>query len=341
MKLHAIGFGSLNLDEFWEVPHAFLKTHDLEPGQEYVRDLDWFPRVYVSLHAEGVLRARDPGGSAANTIAALHRMGFNTGFYGVTGKTDAAFLRLEELGAGENLRIRLVETPAGRCLAFIDRDDPHRDRALVILPNANDLAGYEPPALDYFEQAQWIHLTSFVSGESLAAQIDLVNRLSGHTGVSFDPGAIYTSKGFTVLEPLLRRTDILFVTAEELHSLTAEPNRTQAASRLLEIGVGTVVLKMGEKGIEAFNAGKVYHAPGRKPHRIVDRTGAGDVAAAGYLAGIIEGIGIEGSLEVAAAAASRSIEGYGRSAYPGRDFLKILMAPRGGTDRSPNHGNRC
>jgi sugar/nucleoside kinase (ribokinase family) len=327
VKLHAIGFGSLNLDEFWEVPRAFLKAHHLEPGQEYVRDLDWFQRVYAILHAEGVLRARDPGGSAANMIAALRRMGFNTGFYGVTGRADAPLIRLEELGPSENLKIRMVETPAGRCLALIEKGDLHRDRALVILPNANDSAGSELPEFDYFEQAQWIHLTSFVSGGPLAVQIYLVNRLSGHTRVSFDPGAVYTARGFSALEPLLTRTDILFVTAEELVALTGEPTTDKAASKLLELAIGTVVLKMGQRGIMAFETGKSYHTAGTKPHRIVDRTGAGDVAAAGFLAGLIEGIGIEGSLEIAAAAASKSIEGYGRSAYPDRDFFNNAAGP--------------
>ena len=37
-----VGFGSLNLDEFWEVPGAFLRDTGLRPGAEYVGDIDWF-----------------------------------------------------------------------------------------------------------------------------------------------------------------------------------------------------------------------------------------------------------------------------------------------------------
>ncbi len=163
MQLHAIGFGSLNLDEFWEVPAAFMKDYGLTAGDEYVRDVAWFKSAYRALAGEGRRVTADPGGSAANMIAALHRMGFETGFYGAAGRDDAETLRLLELGRSENLRVRLEDLPSGRCLAMIDKDDPARDRCLVILPNANDFAGSDDLDLAYFGQAQWVHLTSFVA----------------------------------------------------------------------------------------------------------------------------------------------------------------------------------
>jgi hypothetical protein len=45
------------------------------------------------------------------------------------------------------------------------------------------------------------------------------------------------------------------------------------------------------------------------------------VAAAGYIAGRLLGFDTAGCLLTAAMAASKSIEGYGRSSYPDRDFL--------------------
>ncbi len=100
------------------------------------------------LRERASLKAADPGGSAANTIAALYKMGFFTGFHGATGTTDLPAMRIHELGRREDLNIERVALPAGRCLALIiDKDDPHRDRALVILPNANDVARVEKAEL--------------------------------------------------------------------------------------------------------------------------------------------------------------------------------------------------
>ena len=218
MELDAVGFGSLNLDEFWEVDSGFLRTYGLEPGHEYVKDLAWFHKVYPVLQREATLKASDPGGSAANMIAALSRMGFRTGFIGATGAQDAEMLRLHELGSPDHVKVALLNVPAGRCLALINREDTGRDRCLVILPNANDQAGLGVSNYDMFNKAKWIHLTSFVSGGPLHAQSELMGKITSDTRVSFDPGVVYVSKGLKALMPLLKRTSVLFATEEELVS---------------------------------------------------------------------------------------------------------------------------
>jgi ribokinase len=283
--------------------------------------VEWFKNIYPALKAEGVLIGADPGGSAANMIAALRRMGFRTGFYGAAGREDAALLRLDELGEREDLRILETPLPSGRCLALIDRGDDSRDRSLVITPNANDLAGTDKPDADWFAQADWIHLTSFVSNGPLEAQIKVVEKLPNRTRVGFDPGALYCARGIGNLAPILRRTDILFVTEEELESLTADSTAETAVEALFEVGVRTVVVKIGARGIKGFRPDGCFHQPAVAPAQVVDRTGAGDVAAAGFLAGSMLALGLEGSLELAAMAASRSIEGYGRTSYPPRDLV--------------------
>jgi ribokinase len=325
MKLHVIGFGSLNLDEFWEVPAGFLEAYELMPGKEYARDLDWFREVCPRLAEQGVLKAADPGGSSANMIAALHRMGFETGFYGATGGADTPSLRLNELGPSHHLSILYSELPAGRCLSLINREDLSRDRALVILPNANDLAGSRGIDLSYFGSSYWVHMSSFVSKDPLRAQIELARTLPDTTRLSFDPGPIYCSLGIGHLRQILLRTEILFTTEEELIMLTGNDDQESAVNHLLGVGITTVVVKRGSRGITGIVAGRVVHQEALPPSRIVDRTGAGDVAAAGFLAGTIMNLGIEACLELAASAASKSIAGYGRTAYPDKAFLEEFV----------------
>jgi ribokinase len=324
--LDAVGFGSLNLDEFWEVPTEFLREFHFEPGQEYVKDIGWFRNIYPALQKRGTNRACDPGGSAANMIAALRKMGFRTGFYGSAGAEDCGLLRLEELGRPEDLRIRRVDVPSGRCLALIDKDDPQRDRALVILPNANDLAGAEGTDCAYFEHARWIHMTSFVSVSPLHAQIGLLEKLRRETLLSFDPGVIYASMGFDAMEPLLRRADILFCTEEELLGMTSETLLERSLERVFAMGVGTVVIKQGSKGLTVYRPEGAFFQPALPARVVCDRTGAGDVAAAGFLAGVLVGADVRKCAEIAAAAAARSIEGYGRGSYPDSEFSDAFIA---------------
>jgi sugar/nucleoside kinase (ribokinase family) len=330
VKLHTIGFGALNLDEFWEVSGDFLDSYGLKVGEEYVRDEPWFRQVYPHLKQEADMMAIDPGGSAANAIAALHEMGFDTGFYGVTGEDGVESLRLDELGRTEHLRIRVTQSPAGRCLALIDRSDQAKDRTLVLLPNANDLAGADTPDFAYFGQAEWVHMTSFVSTQCLDAQIEVAQNLHSATRLSFDPGAVYCALGRERLHPILKLTDILFVTDTELQMLTSETQLDPAIRILLETGVSTIVVKMGIRGIMAVDANERIHQPAVKPAVIKDRTGAGDVAAAGFLAGVLMSFGLDECVRFAAICASRSIEGYGRSTYPGRPMLEDYLIDKTG-----------
>lgn len=329
MSLDIIGFGSLNLDEFWEVDRSFLTRHGLVPGREYVRGVEWFQEAYPQLRETAAIKEITPGGSAANAISALARMGFRTGFFGATGAADREAMRLEELGEPQDLRVDLADGPAGRCLSLIDRDDPQKDRALVILPNANDLAGRSGVDMDYFSGARWAHMTSFVGDAPLEAQVSLAKDLPRHVGLSFDPGEVYALRGFGALAPIVSRSQILFATKEELATLTSEHDEEAAISILHSAGVGVVVLKLGAEGLIAYERDRKSFQPAIPPRKLVDRTGAGDVAAAGYLAGMVLGLEASACLELAATAASASIEGYGRMAYPGRELIDSYRRVRG------------
>jgi sugar/nucleoside kinase (ribokinase family) len=321
---HVVGFGSLNLDEFWEVPLQFFRDHGIRIGHEYVRGVDWFMAFYPKLNETGVFRGADPGGSAANMIAALRQMGFHTGFIGSTGQTDADLLRLHELGAPSNLRIMQSNLPAGRCLSLICSEDPDKDRALLILPNANDLAASIELEPDFIPGFQWMHMTSFVSRNPLERQAKLVLDFAGRIRISFDPGPLYCGLGIQALKSILQRTEILFVSEEELLTLTERHSVESGVEDLLELGTKLIVVKKGARGITAFSLGWSSHQPAHKPERIVDRTGAGDVGAAGFLAGQIMGLPLEECLELAVMAAAKSLGGYGRRAYPDISFVQTF-----------------
>jgi ribokinase len=316
----------LNIDEIWEVPGEFLSAHDLRAGEESVQDLEWFHDFYPELESKGALRALAPGGSSANTIAALRRMGFRTGFYGACGKDDAFSLRLSSLGHSDDLRVMKCDAPSGRCLSLISREDPDRDRRLIIFPNANDLAGSEKPDPAFFNRAHWLHMTSFVADHVLEAQVEAASSIGEGTRISFDPGPIYAARGLSILYPLLTRTKILFGDMTELERLTDYAE--DPVSLLHDIGVELIIEKRGPAGIAAHVPGKEIYRPPAAVNIVKDRTGAGDVAAAGFLAGLMTGLGLENSLEIAAAAAARSIEGFGRSAYPDRDFYDRMIMNR-------------
>ena len=83
----------------------------------------------------------------------------------------------------------------------------------------------------------------------------------------------------------------------------------------------TLVVTRSESGATAISNGRRADVPAEPIDRLVDTTGAGDLFAAGFLAGEARGLGLEASLRLGAIAAAEVIQHYG--ARPEQD-LKAL-----------------
>jgi len=58
----------------------------------------------------------------------------------------------------------------------------------------------------------------------------------------------------------------------------------------------------------------------------MDTTGAGDVYAAGFLAGLLKGFSLSECANLGTKVAGQSIKGYGRQRYPDANFLQSALA---------------
>ena len=144
-------------------------------------------------------------------------------------------------------------------------------------------------------------------------------------------------RGLDDILPLLRGTDILFLNDREMRMLTGMGAR-EGGQRLLGLGPDVVVCKSGAKGSSIITEeGLLPIEP--MPVRVVDVTGAGDVYAAGFLAGILKGWGLRRCGDFASLVASMSIGGIGREAYPDKDVL-VHFERHGGKDGAPQARGR-
>ena len=95
----------------------------------------------------------------------------------------------------------------------------------------------------------------------------------------------------------------------------------EAAVEAVRPKVETLVVTRGEQGALAFSGSERAEVAAEPIERLVDTTGAGDLFAAGFLAGQARGLGLERSLKLGAIAAAEVIQHYG--ARPEAD-LKAL-----------------
>jgi sugar/nucleoside kinase (ribokinase family) len=262
-NMEVIGFGALNCDKIYRVDDL------ASPGRE-----------------TGVISAtRHPGGSAANTIVGLTRLGIKTGFIGTIGNDREGSLLLNDLKReGVDLQgIIKANGDTGAALIFIDSCG---ERAIYILPSVNDT--FITTNHDYAKNAKILHLSSFTGIDQLRMQTSYVKQLrEKQTKISFSPGNIYVKLGLNELKPLIERSFVLFLNREEANTLTGSSEVEDVAS-LLDLGVKIVAVTLGDRGSHVVTHNKSFDLPPFKS-KINDTVGAGDAFAAGFLYGQLTG----------------------------------------------------
>lgn len=319
LTMDVVGFGSLNVDMIYKVADPRV-VNGVKPGGETEGDKHSFEKILGFVRRIGVSCGVWGGGSAANTMVALSRLGFRTGVVGRVGSDANADFILKELESEgvDTGGVKRGPGESGVCLTLVDRDG---ERTLYVVPNANSLLSYEDLDLDYLFDAKVLHLTSFVGTNPLEAQLRVVKQAPKDLCISFDPGEIYARLGLEAVMDIIERCSIVFLTGGELGVLTG--SRYPGGVDVLLEHVDLVVCKFGSRGSRIHFRGGAVDIPAVEVVSMVDTTGAGDVFNAGFLAGFLRGESLERCGKIASRAAALSLAGFGRSSYPGREVLGV------------------
>jgi ribokinase len=300
--LDVVGFGALNVDKLYKVNRI------------------------AGAEEEGFIQERIEtcGGSAANTVVGLARLGCRVGFIGkVNCDKEGDMLLTDFVKEGVDTAgvIRAKQGKSGSVMGFVDKEGA---RALYIDSGVNDsitLAEIKP---EYASRARFLHLTSFVGEKSFQAQKNLLKTLPTTVKVSFDPGALYARKGFARLEPIIRRTYVLMPNSLELELITGKADYCRGADFLIGKGVRIVAVKLGEKGCYVTD-GRERHQTEAFKVKVADTTGAGDAFCAGFLYGLLNEKSLHECGRLGNFVASRCVMKMGaRTGLPFVKDLKLL-----------------
>jgi sugar/nucleoside kinase (ribokinase family) len=91
----------------------------------------------------------------------------------------------------------------------------------------------------------------------------------------------------------------------------AEHESAEEAALAVAAHACTVVVTCSERGAFALSGGERTSVPAQPIDQLVDTTGAGDLFAAGFLAGEARSLGTEASLKLGAICAAEVIQHYG------------------------------
>jgi len=294
----AVGFGGLNVDKLF-------KANKIANAEEesFIKDCE-----------------EACGGSAANTIVGLARLGCKVGFIGKVADDREGKMLVRDFckeGVDTSGIIRVKRGRSGTVMGFVDEKG---ERALYVDPGVNDTIKFNKINMEYAFQTRFLHLTSFVGEKSFQTQKRLVEVLPQTVKLSLDPGELYARKS-AMLEPIIEKTFVLMPNLNELELLTRKADYRKGADVLLKKGMEIVAVKLGAKGC--------YVTDGRESHnvepfkvKVVDTTGAGDAFCAGFLYGLISGKSLYECGRLGNFVASRCIMKMG--ARPGLPYLKDL-----------------
>ncbi len=231
-----------------------------------------------------------PGGSAANTIFGLSRLGVPTALLGKTGKDkESEIYRGHYMGMGGDLsHLKASDTlPTGKCLCMVTPDSERTMR--TCLGAAADLSPEDFASEDWSDISH-VHAEGYLLyNEALTNKIFEMAR-NHYCTTSFDLASfeVVRQAGIKLHEILEKHVDIVFANEEEARAFAGTDNIMIALDKLSDL-CDVAVVKLGKAGAFIMANGKRSHAPAEPVENPVDTTGAGDLWAAGFLYGYLNG----------------------------------------------------
>jgi sugar/nucleoside kinase (ribokinase family) len=325
-RLDVLAIGNAIVDIIADCDDAFLEREGLTKGMMRLIDAEEATRLYDHMGP-----AREiSGGSAGNTAAGVAALGGKAGFIGQVAPDQLGeFYRHDLTATGVEFITPAQDLgePTARSMVLVT-PDAHRTMntflgAAQLLPAAAlDEAQIEGAAILYLEGYLWDPETPRYA---MLKAIDIARRAGRKVAFTLsDTFCIDRHRdGFNALIDG-GRIDILFANEAEVQALAGVPHfETAVASAAARVPL--LVVTRSEKGAIAVAGGERAEVGAEPVAKIVDTTGAGDLFAAGFLAGQAQGRGLEQSLRIGAIAAAEVISHYG--ARPEAD-LKALVAER-------------
>lgn len=283
---------------------------------DHVIRVPYFPKAGETLTGYGYQIAY--GGKGANQAVAAARLGANVQFIGTIGDDQigqAMKSAFEQDGIDTTAITTIPNQSTG--LAMIQVSD-EGENSIVISAGANGDLSTElvEQHKGVIEQADILlmQLESPLQGVTLAAK----TAKSAGTKVVLNPAPAQA-----LPESLLSLVDMITPNETEAEILTGvkvsdETTACQAANHFHQLGIATVLITLGSKGVYLSENGKGEIIPGFRV-KAVDTTAAGDTFNAGVVTALLEGKPLAEAIRFAHAAAAISVTRMGaQTAIPTR-----------------------
>jgi pseudouridine kinase len=266
------------------------------------------------------------GGVARNVAENLIKLGQPVNFISVVGNDETGHHllgQLHNLGIGTGGCITSMDHSTGIYLAILTSDG-NRNQALADRQIMDDLTPDIIKAKeDLFRQASIVFLDANLCPDTIKAIIRMARK--HHIPICADPASTSLAGR---LKPYLKYLEIFTPNAYEAadlckmdHDIQNLASNIQAARKLVDFGVKTAIITMGEFGVCYATAETNGHVPAITTP-IIDPTGAGDAFTAAILYAFLNDIPIDEGIRLGVSAASLTLRTSG-SVVPDLSLEKL------------------
>ncbi len=262
----------------------------------------------IADHSNKLPKSMASGGSAANTIHGLARLGTETAFIGTVGKDDIGKFFSDDLEKSKITPLLIYsDSPSGLASTLISKDG---ERTFGTFLGAAIELDADSLNENHFSGYNILHVEGYlVQNHQLIEQAFKLAKANGMK-ISIDLASYnVVEDNLDFLKEMVKKyVDIVFANEEEAKAFTGlEPEEAlEMISTMAEIAV----VKVGKSG-SFIKSGNEKLKVGIIKTTVSDTTGAGDLYAAGFLHGIINNKGFEYSGKLGALLAGTVIQDIG------------------------------
>lgn len=280
-----LGIGSALVDILTQIPDEnLLNELNLPKGSMTYVDAQTSVKIGEKLAHIGSQMAS--GGSAANTMSGLSKLGIETGFLSKVGNDEVGRFFEKQMSESHVKPLLLKsDTPSGRVQALVT---PDGERTFATCLGAAAEMRLDDIFPELFDGWDFFYVEGYlVANPKMLKKAISTAKAQGLT-IAIDLASynvVEESRDF-LMELIDEYIDIVFANEQEARALTSmEP---EAALHFLAERCRIAVVKVGAKGAFVQRGEEAVCVPPLKAD-VVDTTGAGDMWAAGFLAGLVKG----------------------------------------------------
>ena len=300
-----IGIGNALTDILLQVDSkSILEQLNLPSGSMQL--VDEAKQKEISLAVKEKQSVMATGGSAANTVNGVARLGHKAAFIGKVGDDEVGKFYADDLEKnGVEPLLTISETPSGRCLVLIL---PDGERTMCTYLGAAATLESSEVNTQWFSSDDIFHIEGYLvqSGNLLTEVAGLVQKINPRISIDLASYNVVEDNLEIIHNFVEKFVDIVFANEDEARAFSGKNNPLEALDFIASM-CKIAIVKTGKAGSYVKANDKVYKIEGVKAN-CVDTTGAGDLYAAGFLYGLANDFDLEKCGKIGSLVAGNIVE---------------------------------